>query len=70
MKETIVSGPEELFVSNIPYIKSRERTHYLSLKTDFYSRKIMRYHLGEDMSAANIAKVIRMANNNRSPIKV
>ena len=30
---------EEVFVSDITYIKSRERTHYLSLVTDAYSRK-------------------------------
>ena len=30
---------EEVFVSDITYIKSKERTHYLSLVTDAYSRK-------------------------------
>lgn len=39
MKETKASRPEEFFVSDITYIKSRERTHYLSLVTDAYSRK-------------------------------
>ena len=37
------SRTEEYFVSDITYIKSRERTHYLSLVTDAYSRKIMGY---------------------------
>jgi putative transposase len=37
--------PEEAFVSDITYIKSRERTHYLSLVTEAFSRKIMGYHL-------------------------
>jgi transposase InsO family protein len=41
---------EEVFVSDITYIKSRERTHYLSLVTDAFSRKIMGYHLSDDMS--------------------
>ncbi len=65
MKETEVSGPEEFFVSDITYIKSRERTHFLSLVTDAYSRKIMGYHLSDDMSAENVVKAVRMANNNR-----
>ena len=65
MKEIKVSRPEEFFVSDITYIKSRERTHYLSLVTDAYSRKIMGYHLSDDMSAENVVKAVRMAKNNR-----
>ena len=34
MKEVSVDRPEEFFVSDITYIKSRENTHYLSLVTD------------------------------------
>lgn len=45
------SSPEEFFVSDITYIKSRERTHYLSLVTDDYSRKIMGYHLSDNTVA-------------------
>ncbi len=33
--------PQQVYVSDITYIKSRERTHYLSLITDAYSRKIV-----------------------------
>ena len=50
MKEVKVQRPEEYFVSDITYIKSRERTHYLSLVTDAYSRKIMSYQRSDDMS--------------------
>lgn len=59
------SGPEQYFVSDITYIKSRERTHYLSLVTDAYSRKIMGYHLSDDMAAENVVKALKMANTNR-----
>ena len=69
MKGTEVCGPEEFFVSDITYIKSRERTHYLSLVTDAYSRKIMGYHLSDDMSAENVVKAVKMANGNRSTSK-
>jgi len=53
--------PEHIFVSDITYIKSREKTHYLSLVTDAYSRKIMGYHLSDDMSAENVVKAFDMA---------
>lgn len=65
MKQTKPSRPEEFFVSDITYIKSRERTHYLSLVTDAYSRKIMGYELSDDMSAENVVKAMIMANKNR-----
>ena len=53
--------PDHIFVSDITYIKSREKTHYLSLVTDAYSRKIMGYHLSDDMSAENVVKAFDMA---------
>jgi len=60
-----VGRPEEVFVSDITYVKSRERTHYLSLVTDAYSRKIMGYHLSDDLSAENIVQALKMAVSNR-----
>lgn len=60
---------EEVFVSDITYIKSRERTHYLSLVTDAYSRKIMGYHLSDDMSAEHVVKALRIAIKNRKNSK-
>ncbi len=65
MKDSKASRPEEFFVSDITYIKSRERTHYLSLVTDAYSRKIMGYQLSDDMSAENVVKAMKMATKNR-----
>ena len=65
MKNTVATRPEQYFVSDITYIKSRERTHYLSLVTDTFSRKVMGYHLSNDMSAENVVKAMRMAVKNR-----
>lgn len=65
MKEKKAVKPEQYFVSDITYIKSRERTHYLSLVTDAYSRKIMGYHLSDDMSADNVVKAMKMALQHR-----
>jgi len=61
--------PEQVFVSDITYIKSRERTHYLSLVTDAFSRKIMGYKLSEDMSSENVVQALKMATKNRTTIK-
>jgi len=53
--------PEQYFVSDITYIKSREKTHYLSLVTDAYSRKIMGFKLSDDMSTENVVQALHMA---------
>lgn len=65
MEGIIPIRPEQYFVSDITYIKSRERTHYLSLVTDAFSRKIMGYHLSDDMGAENVVKALKMAVRNR-----
>lgn len=65
VKEKKANRAEQVFVSDITYIKSRERTHYLALTTDAYSRKIMGYHLSDDLGAENTVKALRMAVKNR-----
>lgn len=65
LKNKTVQSIEEVFVSDITYVKSRERTHYLSLITDAYSRKIMGYHLSDDMSAENVTKALKRAVRNK-----
>lgn len=57
--------PEAFFVSDITYVKSHERTHYLSLVTDAFSRKIMGYELSDDMSSENVVKALKMAVKNK-----
>ena len=65
MKQVKIERPEQVFVSDITYIKSRERTHYLSMVTDAYSRKIMGYKLSDDMSAENVVQALKMAIKQR-----
>jgi len=65
MMDVKPTRPEQYFVSDITYIKSREKTHYLSLVTDAYSRKIMGYKLSDDMTAENVVKALKMAIKNR-----
>nr|WP_232225157.1 IS3 family transposase [Seonamhaeicola sp. S2-3] len=65
LKDIQPNRPEHVFVSDITYIKSREKTHYLSLVTDAYSRKIVGYQLSDDMSAKNVVKAFNMAIKKR-----
>ena len=65
----IINEPEQVMVSDITYIKTHEKTHYLSLVTDAYSRKIIGYHLSDDLSAESVVKALRMAVKNKRSIK-
>ncbi len=66
LRQLNIYRPEQVFVSDITYIKSMERTHYLSLVTDAYSRKIVGYKLSDDMSAENVVQALKMAITNRN----
>ena len=66
LKDIVPERPEHVFVSDITYVKSRERTHYLSLVTDAYSRKIVGYKLSNDMSAENVVQAFKMAIKHRN----
>lgn len=64
-KQIIPTHAEEVFVSDITFVKSREKTHYLSLVTDAFSRKIMGHFLSDDMSTESIAQALKVAIKNR-----
>lgn len=65
LKELKPNRIEEVFVSDITYIKSKEKTHYLSLVTDAFSRKIMGYELSDDMGTEHVVKALEMAIKTR-----
>lgn len=60
-----VNRPEQLWVSDITYIKTALGHSYLSLVTDAYSKRIMGYELLESLSVEGPINAIRMAFKNR-----
>lgn len=65
MKDHKPDHPEQYFVSDITYVKSKQSVHYLSLVTDAYSRKIMGYHLSDDMTSGSVVKALKKAIKGR-----
>ena len=65
IKELDCHRPEQIWVSDITYIRMGNQWGYLSLITDAYSRKIMGYCLRTDMLAAGPIEALKMAINNR-----
>lgn len=62
----VLNGPEQLWVSDMTYIRIQNQWGYLSLITDAYSRKIMGYCLRNDMLAEGCISALQMALTNRS----
>jgi putative transposase len=65
LKELKAQRPEQVWVSDITYVPTLKGHAYLSLITDAYSRKIVGYHLSEDMRTENVAKALQMAVQQR-----
>jgi putative transposase len=65
IKTVTITRPEQVWVSDITYIKTVHQWGYLSLITDAYSRKIMGYSFQSDLSAEGCVAALKMALDNR-----
>lgn len=53
--------PNEIWVSDITYIETKEKVSYLSLLTDAYSRKIVGHYLHESLHTDGVAAALKSA---------
>ncbi len=60
-----INRPEQLWVSDITYIKTAKGHEYLSLITDAYSKKIMGYALLDTLSTAGPLEALSFALKSR-----
>jgi putative transposase len=65
VKDLIIDRPEQVWVSDITYIRVSHQWAYLSLITDAYSRKIMGYAFRTDLSATGCTDALLMALRSR-----
>ena len=65
IKERVLNQPEEVWVSDITYLRLEKGFAYLSLITDAYSRKIMGYCLHPTLAAEGPQKALMMAFTQR-----
>ncbi|KAA9338811.1 DDE-type integrase/transposase/recombinase [Adhaeribacter soli] len=56
-----IHRPEQVWVSDITYILTSNGHSYLSLVTDAYTKKIMCYHLAEDLLLDGRGEALRLA---------
>jgi transposase InsO family protein len=57
--------PEQLWVSDITYIKTQHGHNYLALVTDAYSKQIMGFKIDNNMKASICVEALDMAIKNR-----
>lgn len=55
-----INRPEQVWVSDITYIGTRENPSYLALVTDAYSKRIMGYDVSESLSVSGSLKALKM----------
>lgn len=60
-----VARPEQLWVADITYLPLRAGEAYLSLVTDAYSRKVVGYHVGDNLKTESVLKAYRRALKHR-----
>ena len=57
----VATRPKQLWVADITYIAMKEDFTYLHLLTDAYSKKIVGYHLSDDLCAESSLQALKMA---------
>lgn len=61
IKHIEVKHPEQVWVSDITYIRTEDKFEYLSLITDYYSKRIVGYYLADNMKTESTIKALEMA---------
>jgi transposase InsO family protein len=62
-----VTGPNQVWVADITYIRTQQSFLYLALLTDKWSRKIVGFHLGETLETSDSLKALSMALRSLKP---
>lgn len=63
--KVVASGCEQLWVADITYLPTKEKTAYLSLVTDAYSRKIVGWHVHDGLETEQVSQALKMALRQR-----
>jgi putative transposase len=67
IKEFVPRSPNELWVSDITYLKTPKGFLYISLVTDAYSHKIVGYHVAESLEGLQTIQALKIALQSYKP---
>jgi transposase InsO family protein len=65
VKDQVPTRPEQLWVSDITYIKTENGHNYLAIVTDAYSKQVMGYKIDNHMRTSLCSDALAMAIENR-----
>lgn len=65
IKELKPQRPDQIWVSDITYLKTEQGNCYLNMVTDMYSRKIVGYAVAPNMETQSMIVALKMANKQR-----
>jgi putative transposase len=61
IKDKELAGPNEVWVSDLSYVRTMEGFVYMALITDKYSRKIVGWHVGDTLEAMGCVRALDRA---------
>lgn len=61
----VLNRPDQVWVADITYLRTKEKTYYLHLLTDACSKKIVGYQLSDNLMSSTTVKALEMALINR-----
>ena len=64
IKDLAITHAEQVFVSDITYLKTDQSYAYLALVTDAYSKKIMGWSVDDNMKVSMVKEALSMAHKN------
>lgn len=67
IKDKVIKRVNQVWVSDITYIRSKNNFYYLSLITDVFSRRIMGWELHHNLETKGCLKALNMAYKNGKP---
>ncbi|WP_307375161.1 IS3 family transposase [Chitinophaga terrae (ex Kim and Jung 2007)] len=65
IKDLEITYPDQVWVSDITYLKTREGNCYLNMVTDMYSRRIMGNAIADNMGTESMIEAFKMATKQR-----
>lgn len=64
-QQIVPTGPEQVWVADITYLPTAQQFVYVSLVTDAYSRKIVGYHVHDNLQTEHVSEALKMALRSR-----
>lgn len=65
IKDLAVTEPEQIWVTDITYVKTEEGNCYINMLTDAYSKKIVGYAMADNMETGSMINAYKMALQNK-----